>query len=294
MNRPVISWIHCVVMIAVAALLLGAPSSARAEGSEILRDTFYEVSSEVWLNAVPLAGTNQQLNLMGIRLHERNGIGGKMLAMIATGGLMMGTTSGYTYEGRGQIAGYEVDVYRSLTPEEQKELQKARQRALDETWANDYQLDMRFYVDGGDQMGVGGSWGEGFSMTLYPWSWSWSFTDSPRNWHFEAGLHVTHVYAYLEPKDLSQGAIGEFSYTNVGVPVRLVIPLLNSLYWDNQWDLNLAGEIASGSAESGSVDSPFRSMLNLSLGRVFVRGGISLVEWSTANMGYTGELGYRF
>jgi hypothetical protein len=157
-----------------AALLLAlllAPAPARAQGF-LLRDTLYEVSP-MYMGGYFFGhgkGTPDPalpMMLSGIRIHERNGIGGKLVAgTIVALALAMGS-SNKEYMGSTYGRGYRIDYYRMKTPAELEAERRARAAAIDATLKNDYQMDLQIYFPI-----PGLTTARGFSWSLYPWSWA--------------------------------------------------------------------------------------------------------------------------
>ena len=292
-------------MVCLQAVLAPA-APVLAQDASMLRDTFYELSPEYVHNGYVFNNASGALNLTGIRIHERNGIAGKMLATAIVALTMALGSSDREYLGTQYGYGYQIDYYRMKSSEEMAAEAAARSDAIDSTAANMYQFDLRFYVS--PDFAKGQSNGEGFSMTLYPFSWS--FGDS-RDWIFEFGFQWASIYGGLKDKRVTPTVAGvdannnpiladsgrrEFTYTNVGMPFRFVIPITSFLYLDNQWDLNFLWLFNADEGERAEFDSPFHSNLTLNLGsRFFLRGGASLSGIHLgSDLGYQGEAGFRF
>lgn len=293
------------------ALLLQAvvtPEVAHAQGSAMMRDTMYEVSPEWIQNGFVFRNSSEQLTLTGIRIHERNGIAGKMLATLIVAAAMAMGSSDREYLGSQYGYGYRIDYYRMKSSEEMAQEAAAREEAIDATASNMYQFDLRFYIKPDfvkDQAN-----GEGFSLTLYPFSWS--FGDD-RDWVFEFGFQWASIYGGLMDKRLKGNTTApgtdaygnplpadngkrEFTYTNVGMPFRFVIPITSFLYIDNQWDMNFLWLFGADEGDRDEYDAPFHTNLTLDLGsRFFLRGGATLSGFDFSNdLGYQAEAGFRF
>lgn len=304
-SRLILGALAAVVCVQAALLPV---STALGQGSSMLRDTMYEVSPEWSYNNFVFNNSSEKLSLTGIRIHERNGIAGKLLATAIVAVTLALGSSDREYLGSQYGYGYRVDYYRMKSSEEMAAEAAARSEAVDATADNMYQFDLRFYLkpDLGDD---GMANGEGFSMTLYPFSWS--FGDD-RDWVFEFGFQWTSIYGGLKDKHIaatpSPGLDGngnplpgdsgkrEFNYTNVGMPFRFVIPFTSFLYLDNQWDVNFLWLFGADEGERSEYDAPFRTTLVLDLGsRFFLRGGACLSGFNFGrDLGYQAEAGFRF
>ncbi len=302
-------WVFWVLTVAVCFQVFMTPTTAvLAQDASMLRDTMYEVSPEWVHNGYVFRNSSDQLSLTGIRIHERNGIAGKLLATMIVAAAMAVGSSDREYLGTEYGYGYRVDYYRMKSSEEMAAEAAARDDAIDATASNMYQFDLRFYLKPDflkDQAN-----GEGFSLTLYPFSWS--FGDQ-RDWVFEFGFQWASIYGGLMDKRL-KGIAGpggvdvngnplpadpgqrEFTYTNVGMPFRFVIPITSFLYLDNQWDMNFLWLFGADEGDREEFDAPFHSNLTFNLGsRFFVRGGATLSGFNFSNdVGYQAEAGVRF
>lgn len=266
-----------------------AVSTASAQGSGMLRDSFYELSPEWSYNNFVFSNTNDKLSLTGIRIHERNGYGGKLLATVIVATMMALGSSDREYMGSYYGYGYRIDYYRMKSSEEMAAESEARAQAIDETASNDYQFDLRFYIR--PDFLKGQSNGDGFSLTLFPASWSFG---EDRDWLFEFGFQWAWIWGELS--DTSLGAKAEFEYLNIGMPLRFIVPITSFMYLDNQWDLNFLWMFGADEGRRDCYDAPFHTNLTFNIGeRLFVRGGATLSGFELGkDLGYQAEVGFRF
>jgi hypothetical protein len=294
--------------LAMAAFLCVSltASAASAEGLFLLRDTLFEVSPEYNYNNFVFPDAADKMQMVGLRIHERNGIAGRVFATAIVGIIMALGASDREYVGSEYGYGYRIDYYRMKSSEEMAQEAAAREEAIDATASNEYQFDLRFYVR--DDRWGGYSNGEGFILTLFPWSWG------DGGWVFEFGFQVAYVYGLLKPgapsdtpadtggqpansnTGLPADSREQYQYTNVGMPFRLIVPILSPwVYLDNEWDVNFLWVFGKEEGKHDSYDAPFRSNLTLNLTeRVFLRGGPSISAFSGDAIGYQAEAGIRF
>jgi hypothetical protein len=287
-----------VVVLLVASAVM--PSPARAE-SFLLRDTLYEVSplymgGYFFSQGKGIPHASMPLQLSGIRIHERNGIGGKLVAGTIVALVMAMGSSNKEYLGSTYGRGYRIDYYRMKSPAELEAERRARDEALKATLKNDYQMDLQVYfpVDGLTTA-------RGFSWSLYPWSWA--FGDR-KNWILELGFAVSSIYDSVgpcavdaatgnRPTSCKREDRDRWHYIYFGTPIRFIAPITMWAYFDLTFNFNYLYWMDQ--KETRHTPHDFRALFTLNpIERLFVRGGAIISGFSEKGIAYTGEVGVRF
>jgi len=285
-----------VVLLSVC-VLCAVTGTARAQRTPLdVNESYYELGPTYFEG--PLAFFSDfggPMKASGLRIYERNGLGGKMVATSVVAIILAAGSSDKEYLGSSHHSGpgyeYRVDYYRQKSSEELAAEAAARGAAIDATAKAEYQMDVQIYMPNEDLETTV----EGFSWSLWPLSFG-------NKYRFELGFLWTRMKdAGAELEDGSV-PIDEVTlmpnprrlYQNLGSPLRLIGRVGVFGWWDIQWDLNWLALADDKPFISHESPLRFNFTLNPIYGRVFARGGLVFGDSTYKELGYTVEAGLRF
>lgn len=269
-----------VALGALATTLWPAPAHADDE-IPLLRDSYYEVGPIYWKGGISFNVEHDPFTATGVHIYERNGIGGKLVATSFVAILLAMGRSDTEYLGSSYGVDYRVDYYRVKSPEEIAAEDAARSQAIDDTAANEYQMDVQIFWPHDDD-----SKAKGWSWSVWPFSWTTDYFTA------EVGILMERISGPF-CKDPMTMELRGCRYSNFGTPIRIAVPITRFALADIQWDANW---LALGDdSDFISHSSPLRASLTLQpIDRLFVRGGLMASTTDTEKLGVVLEAGVRF
>ncbi len=282
------------LIIAICGAVLGATaSSASAQHGPLhINERYYEIGPVFFEGGVGFPGdAGDPMRASGIRVYERNGLGGKIVATAIVATMLAMGRSDKEYLGSSYGYGYRVDYYRQKSASEMAAEDAARAAAVDATAKSEYQMDLQVFFPNGDA-----------ESTATGWSWTLMFAtivSDDKTSVFEIGMLWARIkdQGFVPFSDEVMNVDGVDSerrlYHNFGTPLRYVHHVKPFGWFDIQWDLNW---LALAEDESGlSHNSPIRTSFTLNplQGRFYLRGGAVFKGFTAEDLGYQVELGFR-
>ncbi len=282
------------------------PETPLFTGTGRLAERFYEIAPFYGMGDVlAVNGLNSPVGSTGIRVLENHGY----LSKILIGTLMAMGQSDRKYVGSTYGYNYRIDYYRSLTPEERRAQAEAMKAAIN----SEYVMELAVHTAGLWSVKPGVTQGRGFefylggetsvsSESLYPTILQIAFAMShvkTDDAEFKAG-EGPHGDTISGPAGvLPQIHKESLYYTNVGLMLRLYVPITSFLEVYAHWDANILSLFDLGGKnfkEKGYVwTSPFRAGVILNLtDRAYIRGHGTVNGFGAYGLGWHGEAGVRF